>query len=69
MDVSYLQTREEATKSRRANVLPLHAQVRGELRAFRPADATATGAVLPDVPVMRIVRLNLAHAGIEYGNR
>ena len=69
VEVPYLQLRDEATKSRRADVLPLHAQVADELRAFRPAAAAATDPVLPEVPMMAVMKRDLAHAGIAYGDR
>ena len=65
----YLQLRDEATKSRRADVLPLHAQVVEELTAVRPAESEPTDAVLPEVPDMDVMKLDLAHAGVAYGDR
>ena len=68
-DLPHFQLREEVTKSRRADMLPMHPQLAEELLAFRPIDAKPTDRVLPEVPDTVVIQRDLAFAGIEYGNR
>ena len=65
----HLQLRAETTRSRRADVLPLHAQLVEELATFRPADPDPTASVLSDVPDMTVLKRDLARAGIDRGSR
>ena len=67
--VPYIQLREEVTKSERADVLPMHAQLVAELLAYRPAGARPNDRVLALVPDMDVLKLDLAFAEIDYGNK
>jgi len=47
---AHIRLRAKATKAKRADVLPLRADLADELRAARPADADPSAAVFPRVP-------------------
>ncbi len=68
-EVSFIQLRAEITKARPADMLPLHVQLVVELTEYRPAAATPGDRVLADVPDMDVMKLDLTHAGIDYGNK
>ena len=67
--VPQIRLRAEMTKSRRADVLPLHPQLVAELAGYRPEGVAVSIRVLPDVPDMDVMKLDLAYAGIDYGNK
>ena len=58
--------RRETTKAKRGDTVPIHAQLRAELLAHRPANFRPTDRVLKAVPTMRCMKLDLAYAGIDY---
>lgn len=60
-----IRLRARTTKAKRADSVPLHAQLDAELRAFRPDDAEASQAVVCTVPSMKAFRADLKLAGIE----
>ncbi len=68
LELPFIQLRAGVTKSNRADTLALHPQLADELRAFKPADARPTDRVLPTVPDMDVMKLDLKFAGIEYGD-
>lgn len=57
--------RAKTTKSKRADSVPLHAQLADELRRFRPADVLPDQRVVPTVPDMKAFRADLKLAGIS----
>jgi integrase len=61
----FLRLRAGATKSRRADCLPLRADLAGELRRMR-GDASETSRVFPSVPTMEEHRGYLSAAGIDW---
>ena len=65
----YIQLRAEITKAKRADVLPLHPQAVEELLAYRAHRPAVAGRVLPGMPTMKVLKADLACAGIEYGDR
>jgi hypothetical protein len=67
--VPHLSLRAEATKSDRSDPIPVHWQLAEELAAYRPVGARPRDRVLPVVPDMKVMKLDLAFAGINYGNR
>jgi len=67
-EVPFLKLRVAATKSRRGDVIPLHAQAVEELLSHRPPNAKPTDRVLHGVPSMKVLKADLAFAGVEYGN-
>ncbi|MFW6108033.1 MAG: tyrosine-type recombinase/integrase [bacterium] len=56
--------RAQATKSKRADTLPLHPQLADVLRKWRPADAESGEKVVSTVPNMKCLRADLALAEI-----
>jgi len=54
------------TKSKRADSLPLHAQIADELRVWRSSNAGPGDRVVSTVPHMKTLRADLALAGIAY---
>ena len=68
-EVAYIQLRAEITKARRADVLPLHDQLAAELATFHPGAPAPSDRVVPDVPNMKVLKLDLAHARIDYGTK
>ena len=69
VELPFIQLRAAGTKSKRADALPLHPQLVAELLAFKPANAQPTDRVLPVVPAMNVMRLDLKFAGIDYGDQ
>jgi integrase len=69
VELPFIQLRAGVTKSKRADALPLHPQLAAELLAFKPANAQPTDRVLPVVPAMNVMRLDLKFAGIDYGDQ
>ena len=61
-----LKLRAEATKSKRADVLPLSPQLAERLKTARPADAAPTDSVFRSVPTFDTWVADLKRAGIEY---
>ena len=47
----------------------MHPQLVAELRSFKPKDAKPVHRVLPEVPDMDVLKLDLKAAGIDYGNK
>jgi integrase len=68
IELPYIQLRADATKSGRDDAVPLHQQIIEELRAFTPDNSKPRDRVLREVPDMDVMKLDLAFAGIEYGN-
>ena len=66
VEMPYIQLRDIATKSKRADVVALHPQIAAELRKFKPAGAKPLDVVLPEVPSMGVMKKDLAMAGINY---
>ncbi|MEI7837282.1 MAG: hypothetical protein WCK05_12855 [Planctomycetota bacterium] len=64
----YVQLRASATKSKRADCLPLRQDLAATLRDLRPADSGPDDprTVFPKVPSMFLFRADLAAAGIVY---
>jgi integrase len=60
-----LKLRAHTTKSKRADVIPLHPQLDDELRAFRPEDVLPQQSVVRTVPSMKALRADLKLAGVE----
>ena len=60
-----LKLRAHTTKSKRADVVPLHPQLDDELRAFRPQGALLNQSVVRTVPSMKALRADLKLAGID----
>ena len=62
----YLQLRAEATKSKRADEVPLSDDMARRLRTARPTFTTPTMRVFKRVPMFKAWKGDLARAGIEY---
>ena len=62
----HIQLRATATKARRADTVPLRADVAGELRRARPADARPGDRVFASLPRMHTFRADLDRAGIPH---
>jgi integrase len=60
-----LKLRAHTTKSKRADVIPLHPQLDDELRAFRPKGVVPNQSVVRTVPSMKALRADLKLAGVE----
>jgi len=60
----HIALRASATKSKRADSLPLHPQIADALRQWRPANPAADCRVVATVPNMKCLRADLALAGI-----
>ena len=60
-----LKLRAHTTKSKRADVIPLHPQLEEELRAFRPQGFAANHLVVRTVPSMKALRADLKLAGVD----
>jgi integrase len=58
--------RARTTKSKRADSLPIHEQLAGELKIWRPRNAGPGDRVVSTVPHMKTLRADLALAGIAY---
>ena len=61
-----IELRAANTKSKRADTIALHPQVAEHLRNHKPPTATDDQPVLNDVPSMKVLRKDLAFAGIEF---
>ncbi len=62
----HLSLRPEATKSKRADVIPLSPQLADLLRRIKPEAAKSTDKVLQHVPVFMTCKNDLERAGIPY---
>ena len=62
----HIELRAAATKARRADTLPLKADVAGELRQARPVDAKPGEPVFASMPTMSTFRADLDRAGIPH---
>ncbi len=60
----HIMLRARTTKSKRADSLPIHPQLADSLRDWRPADSEAGDHVVSTVPLMKVLRADLALAGI-----
>ncbi len=60
----HIHLRAQTTKSKRADSLPIHPQLGGALRAWRPENAEPTDYVVATVPDMKCLRADLSLAGI-----
>lgn len=63
-----LRLRPEATKSKRADVLPLGTRLARRLRAARPVNVAPTAPVFRSVPKFDPWKADLTKAGIDYGD-
>jgi integrase/recombinase XerC len=63
---AWIHLRASPTKSKRADKLPIRSDLARELRAVRPADARLTDKVIPTLPRMHTMKLDLEAAGIPY---
>ena len=59
-----LTLRKLTTKAKRADTVALHPQIAEALRAMRRADSTRTDRVLGVVPGMKVLKADLAYAGV-----
>jgi len=62
----HIMLRAQTTKSKRADSLPIHAQLADELRAWRQSNVGPDDRVVSTVPHMKTLRADLALAGIAY---
>lgn len=60
-----IRLRAHTTKSKRADLLPIHPQLADALRAWRPANAGPLDFVVSTVPNMKCLRADLKLAGID----
>jgi integrase len=67
-DKPHLRLRSEATKSRRADRIPLHPAAVAELQARRPANCGPLDPVFPAMPTIESFKDDLAQAGIQFRN-
>jgi len=65
-DRPYLQLRAEATKSKRADWVPLQRYLAKLLREARPAGCSPTDRVLPRVPTFETWKKDVGRAGLAY---
>lgn len=63
---AHIKLRAAATKSKRADILPVHPQLAAELRAFKLEGDGEDAPVVSCVPHMKTLRADLEFAGISY---